>query len=181
GLRDDALVQPLAFNRWNQLRVRYPWYVTVRMKDHGGRHDWSGQTAASNLIDACHMHEPDAPQRVLERAHGGDAHEELSAVCSERSALTVRLRRAFRRRMPAGRLPLEVPQIVQLGTANLRGARHLDLLDRRRVQWKDPFDTLSERHFADCERSARPTPMQPDDDPLENLDPLLVAFAHLHV
>jgi hypothetical protein len=43
------------------------------MKHHRGGDDGTGQTAASHFIDARHVHEPDTPERVLERAHGRDA------------------------------------------------------------------------------------------------------------
>ena len=43
------------------------------MQHDGGGDDGTGQAAASHLVDAGHVHEPDAAQRVLERAHGGNA------------------------------------------------------------------------------------------------------------
>ena len=48
------------------------------MEDDRRRHDGAGQAAAPHFVDAGDVHEPDAAQRVFERAHGGDAdHTEL--------------------------------------------------------------------------------------------------------
>src|SRR5439155_6338206 len=79
------------------------------------------------------------------------------------------------------RLALEVAQIIQLSAPHLRRPHHLDLLDRRRVERENPLDALAERHFAHRKGPARPAAMHPDDDALEDLDALLVAFAHFHV
>ena len=45
----------------------------VGMQDDGGRDDRAGQAAAPHFVDAGHVHEPDAAQRVLQRAHRGNA------------------------------------------------------------------------------------------------------------
>ena len=45
----------------------------VGMQHHGRRDDGAGQTAAPHFVDAGDVHEPDAAQRVLERAHRGNA------------------------------------------------------------------------------------------------------------
>src|SRR5438876_1871034 len=79
------------------------------------------------------------------------------------------------------RLALEVAQIIQLGAPHLRRPHHLDLLDRRRVERENALDTLAERHLAHRKGPARPAAMHPDDHALEDLDALLVAFAHFHV
>src|SRR6266571_3035936 len=64
----DALVDPLALRGGHQLRVADTGDVFLRVKHDGGGHDGAGQTAASYFIDARYAHEPDTPQRVLERA-----------------------------------------------------------------------------------------------------------------
>ena len=69
----DALAQPLALDRRDQLRVGHPGNVLLGMKHDGGRDDGAGQAAASHLVDAGHVHEPHAAQRVLQRAHGRNA------------------------------------------------------------------------------------------------------------
>jgi hypothetical protein len=49
------------------------------------------------------------------------------------------------------------------------------------VQRENALDALAERHLADRKRRAAAAAMQGDDQTLEDLDALLVAFAHLHV
>src|SRR5262249_30394128 len=78
-------------------------------------------------------------------------------------------------------LAFEIAQVIQLRAPDLRRPHRLDLLDRRRVERKNALDPLPERHFAHCERRARAAAMQADHDAFEDLDALLVAFAHFHV
>ena len=52
------------------------------VEDDGGGHDGAGQAAPPYLVAAGYMDEPDAAQRVLERAHGGNAgHSRLRQLC----------------------------------------------------------------------------------------------------
>src|SRR5262245_36559920 len=81
----------------------------------------------------------------------------------------------------ARRLALQIAQVVELGAAHARRLGHFHLLDRRRVQRKNALDPLAERHLAHRERRAGAAAMNADDDALEDLDALLVAFAHFHV
>src|SRR5688572_18239461 len=80
-----------------------------------------------------------------------------------------------------GRLALEVAEVIELGAADTGRAHHFDLLDRRRVQWKNALDTLAERDFPHRERGARSAAVHPDDDAFEDLNPFLVAFPDSHV
>src|SRR5882762_4899819 len=106
------------------------------------------------------------------RVIGQDAQERQDGA---RPAL---FRRAF---FHARGLALEIAQVVKLRAADFRRSRDLDLLNRRRMQREDAFDTLAERHLAHRERRASAAAVQADDDALEDLDALLVALAHLHV
>src|SRR5688500_20100534 len=81
----------------------------------------------------------------------------------------------------ARRLPPEVPEEVQLGSADTRPPHDIDPRNRRRMQREDPFHTLTERHLADGKRRARPAAVHADHDPLEDLDALFVTLADLHV
>src|SRR4029078_6801075 len=73
-------------------------------------------------------------------------------------------------------LALQIRQVIQLRSPHPRRFRDLDLLNGRRVQGKNPFDTLAERDLADGERGARSAAMNPDDNAFENLDAFLVAL-----
>src|SRR5438128_756433 len=68
----------------------------------------------------------------------------------------------------AGRLALQVAQIVQLRAPHLCRAGHLDLRDRRRVQREDALDPLAERHLAHRKGPAGTAAMHADDDALED-------------
>src|SRR5438132_456122 len=69
----------------------------------------------------------------------------------------------------------------RIASRDARRADDVDLGDRGRVQREDALDALPEGDLADRERRARAAAMQPDDDPLEDLNAFLVALAHLHV
>ena len=73
GVPHDAVVEPLALGGRHRLRVADAGDVPVGMQHDGAGDDRAGQAAAPHFVDAGHVHEPDAAQRVLERAHGGDA------------------------------------------------------------------------------------------------------------
>src|SRR5690606_28675163 len=81
----------------------------------------------------------------------------------------------------ARRLAPELTQEVELRTAHAGRPHDFDLLDDRRVQREDALDPLPERDLAHGERRTRAATMLADDDPLEDLDALLVTFADLHV
>src|SRR5687768_14414549 len=79
------------------------------------------------------------------------------------------------------RLPLQIAEEVQLRATHARRPHHVDLVDDRRVQWKDALDALAERHLPDGERRTRAAAVHADHHAFEHLDAFLVAFAHLHV
>ena len=165
--------EPLALRGGHRLRVADAGNVAVGMEHDRGRHDRSGQAAAPDFVHARHVAEPDAPERVLERAHGGNAGHKAG------SGLTAYW--LFALVFHARRLALEVAQVVQLGAPHLGRSHDLDLLDGRRVQREDALDALAERHLAHRERRARAAAVQADHDALEDLDAFLVALAHPHV
>ena len=69
----DLLVEPLALGGRHRLRIADAGDVAVGMEHHGRRDDRAGQAAAPDFVDAGDVHEPDAAQRVLQRARRGDA------------------------------------------------------------------------------------------------------------
>jgi hypothetical protein len=50
--------------------------MTIGMEHNGRRHDRPGQTTAAHFVDTRHIAETSAPQRVLQRPHGRDPHDE---------------------------------------------------------------------------------------------------------
>src|SRR5829696_6363014 len=60
------------------------------------------------------------------------------------------------------RLSAQIAQEIQLRAANLGAANDFNLVDDRRMQRKDAFDALPERHFAHREGRARAAPMHAD-------------------
>src|SRR5262249_52390718 len=73
-------------------------------------------------------------------------------------------------------LALQLAEVVQAGAADVTLGHDLDLLDARRVQREDALDADAVRDLADRERGARAAAVLADDDALEHLDALLVAF-----
>jgi hypothetical protein len=73
GVREYAFVEPLALGRRDGLGIRHAGNVSPGVEDHGGCHHRAGEAAATHFVHARDVHEPDAPQRVLERAHRGNA------------------------------------------------------------------------------------------------------------
>src|SRR5688572_22595033 len=78
-------------------------------------------------------------------------------------------------------LALQVPQEVELRTAHPGRADHFHFLDDRRVQREYAFHALAERDLAHRKGRPHAASMHPDDDAFEDLNALLVAFAHFHV
>ena len=72
-MAQDAVVEPLALGRGHGLRVADAGNVPIGMEHDGGRDDRPGQTAPPDFVDAGDVREPDAPQRVLQRAHRRNA------------------------------------------------------------------------------------------------------------
>src|SRR5206468_5032355 len=81
------------------------------------------------------------------------------------------LRRVFH---PRG-LALQFTQVIELGAPDLCRFHDFDLLNRRRMQRKNAFDALAERHLPHRERGACAAAMEADHDALEDLDAFLVS------
>ena len=62
------VVEPLALERGDRLRVADARHVAVRIEHDGGRDDGPGQAAAADFVDAGDVDEPHAPERVLDGA-----------------------------------------------------------------------------------------------------------------
>src|SRR5512143_3897803 len=76
----------------------------------------------------------------------------------------------------AGRLALEVAQVVELGPADTGLAHDLDRLDHLGMEGEDALDADAERDLADREGGLGPAAALADDVAAEDLDALLVAF-----
>src|SRR5687768_7950368 len=76
----------------------------------------------------------------------------------------------------AGGLAAKLTEIVKLGTPHLAAADDVDVVDDRRVQREDAFDAHAEAHLADRNGLADAAVLAGYDDPLKNLQALLVAF-----
>ena len=181
GVAHDALVQPLALERRHQLRVADTRECAARDGARRRRRRPGRPGSRAPPRRRRPRAEPHAPQRVLERAHRGNASHTRKQVngWTRTSGLYWLLRACVV--LHARRLALQIAQVVQLRAPHPRRAHDFDLLNRRRVQREDALDALAERHLADGERRARAAAVQADDDAFEDLDALLVALAHLHV
>src|ERR1043165_9588597 len=81
----------------------------------------------------------------------------------------------------ACRFAPEVPEVVELCATDPAMAFHLDLVDRRRIQREHALDADTAGDLAHGEHLARAAALAGDDDALEDLDALFVAFLDLHV
>src|SRR5207237_3172007 len=75
----------------------------------------------------------------------------------------------------------EIPEIVELCATDPAMAFDLDLIDRRRVKGEHSFDPDSAGDLANGEHLARTAAFARDDQSLEDLDALFVAFLDLDV
>src|SRR5438128_5708989 len=75
----------------------------------------------------------------------------------------------------------EIPEVVELRTTDPAMTFHLDAIDRRRIERKHSLHTHSAGNFTHCEHLARPAALAGNDQALEDLDALFVAFLDLHV
>src|SRR5262249_41731288 len=94
----DAVVQALALERGHGLRVADAGDVAVGIEHDRRRHHGTREAAASHFVDACHVHEPHAPERILQgpvRAHLHYAVCFLPPVSFMRAALPFRSRRKY--------------------------------------------------------------------------------------
>src|SRR5437763_4409820 len=79
-------------------------------------------------------------------------------------------------------LPHLVAEVIELGSADVADARHLDLLDPRRVDGERALDEhLVERLLPHRERLADTLALALDADALEHLDTAAAALDHLEV
>src|SRR5208283_2174594 len=85
----------------------------------------------------------------------------------------------FADRLDAGGLARKPPQIIQTGAPDLAAGQHLNLLDTRRMEREDAFDTDPVGDLAHGEGRAIPAAVHLDDDPFERLDPFLLALDDL--
>src|SRR5690606_7983275 len=69
-----------------------------------------------------------------------------------------------------------VAQVVQLGTAHVAAALHLDVRDQRRIELERPLDTLARRDLADYERRVQAAVATRDHDALVGLQALAGAL-----
>ncbi len=73
-------------------------------------------------------------------------------------------------------LALAGAEVIQLGSAGRAGLFNLDASDTRGINWEYAFDTFAVRNATDGEGRIQTAAFAADDDALENLDPLLIAF-----
>src|SRR5690606_19975421 len=78
-------------------------------------------------------------------------------------------------------LALKVAQVVELGPEEPAVADHLDLLDARRVDGKDPLHPHAAAHLPDGDGLAQPRTIPGQDHALKDLDPPPVALDHPEV
>src|SRR3546814_13496533 len=78
----------------------------------------------------------------------------------------------------ARRLAGAATQVVELRTAHIAAAHHLDGIDARAVQREDALDTLAVRQLAHGEGGVEAAVAARDADALESLAALARAFAH---
>src|SRR5437588_9729746 len=81
----------------------------------------------------------------------------------------------------AGRLTAQVAQVVQLGSAHLAAAHHLDGIDHWRQHGEHAFDTLAIGNFADREALIDPATGTADAHAFIGLHPRTIAFDDLDV
>src|SRR5580692_1833935 len=80
-----------------------------------------------------------------------------------------------------GGLAAQIPQVVELGTADPATGHGLDLIDRGAVHREGALDAHAVAHLADGERLPQAAALAPDHNTLEHLDPGAVAFLDPHV
>src|SRR6185437_2852640 len=76
----DLIVEPVALERRDRLRVTDPGDVTFGIENDRAGHDRTSKTTAADLVAAGHIDEPHPPQRVLERPKRADLHHRVSAI-----------------------------------------------------------------------------------------------------
>src|SRR5207248_454637 len=88
---------------------------------------------------------------------------------------------AFFRALEARGLALQLAQVEEAGALRLAAGDHLDLVDARRIEREDALHAHAVAHLAHGERGVHVPALAADDDSLEDLDSLLVAFADLRM
>ena len=71
-MHQDAIEQTLALGGGYELGIAHAGNVTIRIEDDRRGDDRAREAAAPDLVDSRDVHESDAAQRVLQRAHRGD-------------------------------------------------------------------------------------------------------------
>jgi len=75
-----------------------------------------------------------------------------------------------------GSLAAQFPQVEELGAANMSAGDDFDLLKDGRVEWENPLNADAVGDLADRKRLANTAFLTADNNTLENLDTLFVAF-----
>src|ERR1700730_3258994 len=75
----------------------------------------------------------------------------------------------------------EIPEVVELCSTDAAMAFNLDAIDRRGIEREHSLHAHPTRHLADREHLPRSASLARDDETLEDLDALFVAFLDLHV
>jgi hypothetical protein len=94
-------------------------------EDHGGGYDWAGPSPPAGLVQTGHSTKALRPEALLK-------------VQSRRDA-PLRQSWGLALFLQAGRFPLALAQVVELGTADVAVAQDFDLLDARRVRGERPL------------------------------------------
>src|SRR5260370_22402374 len=79
----------------------------------------------------------------------------------------------------AGRLAAQIAQVIQLGTAHLAAAHHLDRVDHRRHHGEYALHAFAVGDLADGEALVEPAAGTADADPFIGLHAGALAFDHL--
>jgi len=81
----------------------------------------------------------------------------------------------------SGSFATKFTDVIELCTPDASGADNFDFVDDLRVHWKDAFNAMSERNFANSEGLSDATVFEADANAFENLNALFIAFFDLHV
>src|SRR5690606_27692281 len=120
-----------------------------------------------------HRFEPGVP---LSGASPGSLSRAFARVSSGARGPTGADRLARQLFLDPRRLARAVAQVVQLGTAHVAAALHLDARDQRRIELERALDTLARRDLADYERRVQAAVATRDHDALVGLQALASAL-----
>src|SRR3954447_14072942 len=122
---------------------------------------------------------PAMARKPKSRSRGSTA--ESSATRARSAQSRENLFSALAALFDACRFAPEIPEVVELRATDPAMAFHLDLVDRRRIQREHALHSDAAGDLAHGEHLARTAATAGDDDALEDLDALFVAFLDLHV